>query len=203
VDWDFLVDHAKFGNDHDGNGGTPNLDFGVEGLGGNANGTADNEQGIDSLFFAPGITFASNHANHNHAGLGAFPATPDYGGTTFSLVDVFSVTARYSDADTDTAGNQSSRDSALDYDLLCLASDGTTAPGTLSAVFVPGWSVNSSADNYVARWRCATPATGVFILAHLGDGHDGTVHIDGVIVPEPTSLLWILGLLPICIRRRR
>jgi hypothetical protein len=77
---------------------------------------------------------------------------PDYSGVTFDVVDVFSIISIGEDADI------GARDSALDYDLwfvdLVL---GVSTPGVPVTVFVPGWTLATGIDDYVARWVPSTP----------------------------------------------
>ncbi|MBX9585409.1 MAG: hypothetical protein K2X87_34310, partial [Gemmataceae bacterium] len=184
VDWDFVVDHARYTSD--------GKSFGLEGA---ANG-ADQFQGLDSLFWKIGATKASPHTGvqfagadpavtgHDHTGMGVFGPMADFAGPSFRTADVFSPNLRYSDSDVDAAGDQSRREEALDYDLFFQDAKGEFHPGVLRRVFIPGWSDTSTADDYLARWASPVDAVGVFILAHVGGGHDGTAQIDAVVVSQ-------------------
>jgi hypothetical protein len=140
-------------------------------------------------------------------GLGTFPATPDFAGDTFRTADVFSLGLRYSDSDVNLGGTLSQRETALDYNLFFRLMDGSFVQGIPQTVFVGGWSANTFADNFLARWFSPADAVGVFIFAINGQGHDGVTQIDAVIVsqiPEPaTALLLIAGSLMLAIKRRR
>jgi hypothetical protein len=207
VDWDFVTDHSQFASD-----GTT---FGLENVGSGA----DFHNGLDRLYWKIGNTEASlhlapdaNNGGHDHTGLGEFGATPDFAGPFFRTADIFSIIARYSDGDIG-ADPLSLRNRALDYDLWF--GDGTRIePGILVNTFVEGWTLNSKADNYVARWVSPFDAKEIFIKAHpFNDkGHDGIAHIDAIIVsthpvPEPSSFVLLgvggLSLVGYVLRQRR
>jgi hypothetical protein len=196
VDWDFVVDHNQFGNDHDNNPGTANVNFGVEGING-----ADNHPGVESMYWGIQPTIASSQVGKDKTGLGVFTPTPDFGGVTFRTADVFSLGLRYSDSDVNDAGTLSQREEDLDYNLFFRLLDGSFVQGVPVRVFIGGWTTNSFADNYLARWLSPADAVGVFIFALNDSGHDGTAQIDAVIVsasavPEPGAILvWGGGLL--------
>jgi hypothetical protein len=127
---------------------------------------------------------------HDH---GDWPKLLDIGsykGDTFSIVDVISQIARYSDMDTEPTlgGGWSPRESALDYDIW-FSVDGLTnwTPGTLLAVFDDGWTEKSKADDYVARWAASTPSKFVKIKAKTGGNHDGNTQIDAIIASNDTN----------------
>jgi hypothetical protein len=194
VDWDFVVDHNKFANDHDNNPNSPALDFGLETVVG-----ADNHPGVESLYWGIQPTIASSQAGKDKTGLGAFPVTPDFTGQKFRTADVFSLGLRYSDSDVNLGGTLSQRETALDYNLFFRLLDGSFVPGVPQQVFVGGWSSNTFADNFLARWYSPVDAVGVFIHALNIQGHDGVTQIDAVIVsniPEPgTFTLLFVGIL--------
>jgi len=184
VDWDFVVDHGQI---NDLNGKT----YGLEGL---TNGADNHGNNLDSLYFEiPGgmPTQPSPQAGKNKAGLGNFPATPDYAAASFQYVDVFSMRLTYADSDY-SGTNLSTREKALDYTLFCRAGDGSFIAGVPLYDFIGGWTPNTFDDDYLARWRCDNNAIGVFIYALSGPGHDASAQIDAVIVsnqiPEPTTL---------------
>ncbi len=195
VDWDFVVDHAQFDNDHDGNNGTADVSFGVEGING-----ADNHVGVESMFWGIQPTFASSQVGKDKTGLEQFAATPDFGGDSFLTVDVFSLGLRYSDSDVNDAGGLSLRENSLDYNLFFQLEGGGIVQGIAHKVFIGGWTATSFADNYLARWVSPGPATGVYVFALTDDGHDGVTQIDAIIasslaVPEPGAIvIAVLGL---------
>lgn len=199
VDWNFVVDHGQKTVD----GKT----FGVEGLGSGA----DNHQGLDSLYWGIGTTTAASEAGKDKTGLGAFQNVGDFAGPTFQTADVFSLSLRYSDSDiTGAGGGLSLREGALDYDLFFRGADNNLYAGIPITVFIGGWTGNSFADDYLARWVSPVPAVGVLILANLSDAdHDGTTQIDAVIVsanalPEPsTVVIMAIGVVGLGIVARR
>ena len=179
VDWNFVVDHAKISKD--------SKDFGLEGL---AN--ADPHPGIDDLFWGRGFTVApfipapdANNGGQDNQQLGMFPATPDFPlDKIFRSVDIFSLSTRYSDSDTDSSGNLTLRDGALDYKLFFLGANGQTVPGALIDVFTGGWTDNTAVDNYLGRWLSPIDAVGIFIEAAGLPTHEGTAQIDAVIASD-------------------
>jgi hypothetical protein len=205
VDWDFVVDHRRTAVNHDQNGGTPNVEFGVEGLG---NGT-DQHGGIESMLWLIGNTAPSpqpapdaNNGGKDKTGLGTFGARPDFAGASFRYADVFSLSTTYSDQDTNAAGGLTLIDGALDYDLFFLGLDNQLYAGSINVVFQQGWTTNTLVDNYLARWVSPVDAKGIYILGHVGDGHDGTAQIDAILVstvPEPATVgglcLVLIGLM--------
>ena len=180
VDWNFEADHAQITKD--------GVNFGLENL---ANG-ADNHQGIDALFWGRGFTVApfipapdANNGGQDNKELGIFPATPDFPlDKVFRSVDIFSLSTRYSDSDTDSFGNLTLRDGALDYELSFLGANGQTVPGTLIDVFTGGWTDNTAVDNYLGRWLSPIDAVGIFIKAAGLPTHEGTAQIDAVIASD-------------------
>ena len=177
VDWDFVVDHRSFSNDHDNNATTATVGFGLEGA---ASGP-DNHEGTDFLRWDVAVpTAASPQAGKTKTGLGTFGALPDFAGPDFRLVDVVSIVARYSDADITAAGAASAKDRALDYSLSFLTAGGSV-PGIPVVTFSPGWTNDATADNFLTRWVSPVPATGVAITGLTIAGHDGTTQIDAVI----------------------
>lgn len=68
----------------------------------------------------------------------------------------------------------------------------------MDRVFVEGWTTDSAAENWVARWESPIDARFVRIsaLPNLVFGHDANVQIDAVIaaVPAPgAALLAMIG----------
>ena len=197
VDFDFVVDHRQWMNDHDGDAATSDLTFGLENL---ADG-ADNHQGVDQLYWNLGTTTSSDQSGKDKTGLGSFGGLGDASRLGFTEADVVSINALYSDSDVDIDGNLSDREQALDYQLSFELLDGTIVAGNPTAVFTDGWTANTTVENFVTRWQ--TPgqvlAKGVFIEAlagaHNGAFYDGITQIDAVIVntaiPEPSSFLFL------------
>jgi hypothetical protein len=119
------------------------------------------------MFWGIGATVPSVHpapdnvnGGHDHSGLGVFPPIPDFAGPSFRIVDVFSLSTRYADADITPGDGISIRENALDYDLAFLGADGSVVAGVPMLDFVDGWTLNSLADNFVARWTSPIPAVG-------------------------------------------
>lgn len=166
IDWDFVANQT-------------NLEERLNG--------ADNHNVYDSLYWGIGGTVAPVHIStdgvfvdpHQHAGLGQFSATPDFSGQSFRLVDVFSLSTRYSDFNLNAAQDNPTRDSALDYDLWFRGAAGELEHGIPVKVFAPGWNLDVNADNYLTRWQSPIDAVGVFIFSD--NSVDGTTQIDGVI----------------------
>lgn len=171
VDWDFVGDHRGLENRPNG---------------------ADDHQGTpDSLYFEPGNATTTAQTGHDHAGLGEFAHPGNHAGT-FRYADVFSVAARYADFDRTAAdGDFSQRNGALDYDVVFVDAANANFPGVLETVFAGGWTENTSADNFLGRWRSPVDAVAMFVLAKQVDGvFDGNAQIDAVIVsnvPEPAA----------------
>jgi hypothetical protein len=176
VDWNFVVDHAVIA--------VGDLDFGLEGL---AN--ADNHPGIDTLFWGLDSTVspilpgpADNNGGQDRTGLGIFdPNFPDFSDPAFRVADIFSLSTRYSDSDTNQLGNLSLREGSLDYRLFFLGAGGQIVRGTLIDVFTGGWTDNTAVDNYLGRWLSPIDAVGIFIEAEELPFHEGTTQIDAVI----------------------
>lgn len=213
VDWNFVVDHKRVTDVPSGQR------FGLEGT---AN--ADNFPGADDLYFGipaigtidppPDPEPTAANGGKDKTGLDVYPITPDFTGNVFHFVDVFSLIGQFADHDfipNDNPGSGvpviSDTNTQLDYDLFCRGMDGNEVAGTLIAAFGYGWTSSTLADNVMGRWECANDAVGVRILAHVGEGHDGNVEIDAVIVsatPEPGTLgLITLGLIGVMRGRRR
>jgi hypothetical protein len=209
VDWDFVTDSGQTSFTHNNtfDGRQVTVTGGAETVGNNVD--EQNPPGVDSLFFGinPNMPGHADPATHDHTGLGAFPATPNFGGNSFRMVDVFSLTLRYGDYDQGNTGGQSLKDGALDYDVFFRALDGSIVPGAPIVAFMPGWSALTNADNYLCRWQSPVDANGVFVFAHNGDGHDYNCQIDAVIaaVPEPTAMgvIAIGSSIAAMVRRRR
>ncbi|MFO0910510.1 MAG: hypothetical protein U0794_19555 [Isosphaeraceae bacterium] len=171
----------------------------------------DNHAGVDFMTWGIAPLVASNQAGKDKGNwlggsekeltLGAF------GGTFFNTADVVSQIARYSDQDTGTNGNWSRRQAALDY-YLQFSTDGSTwVNGTVTTVFIDGWTTRSTADDYLARWSTDIQAHFVRIAANpLGGNYDGNAQIDAIIVaavPEPgPAQLAVIGLILSCVYGR-
>ncbi len=105
-------------------------------------------------------------------------AGPDFQGTHFNVVDVFSVIARGQDKD---EGGR--REAALDYDLWFVdLARGLSTHGVALMVFEAGWSEGTGSDDYVARWVPASPGKwdAVVIDPPFGFGHDKITEIDAI-----------------------
>jgi Ca2+-binding RTX toxin-like protein len=122
----------------------------------------------------------------------------------FNYVDVVSNIARYADNDfdADTVSWQP-KSAALDYRVMfcdseepgmnCHGTPNGWRSGELYAEFSEGWTKNSKADDFVARWKAkakydsagkpvAYPAKKVMILPNHSDGRsDGNLQIDAII----------------------
>ncbi|MBL8757004.1 MAG: hypothetical protein JNK35_01085 [Phycisphaerae bacterium] len=134
-------------------------------------------------------------------------------GNAFNYVDVFSQICRYADSDLFFAGTDiSRRESSLDY-YVQFSTDGQNwFDGVAVQVFVFGWTVQSAADDYLARWmvpgNLPNGATFVRIGADpLSDSRDGNAQIDAIVagqIPTPGPVaLAALGTLAALRRRRR
>lgn len=157
-------------------------------------------------------TMASPHTTggipHGHsvaevpAGLLPELILPDFGGTFFTTVDVFSVISPFVDTDLGFP-----REAALDYFVeFSNTVTGVVSPGVPVLVFVPGWTLATGTDDFVTRWVPTDPGlyNQIAIDPEAGLGHDEVTEIDAVVAsPEPTtlSLLALGGVL--LIRRRR
>ncbi|MHB1156434.1 MAG: PEP-CTERM sorting domain-containing protein [Phycisphaerales bacterium] len=196
VDWDFAADDRQYTVTD----ATGTKNFGVENIPG-----ADNHQGVDSMFWGIQPTIASSQVGKDKTGLGTFAATPDFAGPTFRYADVFSMGLRYSDSDVNAAGGLSLREECLDYNLFFLLPDNSIVQGMAVSVFIGGWTGNSFADDYLARWLAPADAIGVYIYALNGDGYEGVAQIDAVIVsqvPEPATVIILLTICLFVIARR-
>lgn len=178
-----------------------------------------NHPGFGAMGWEIAPTMASPHTTlgvpHGHSVSETPPGTlpelsnNDYAFSSFSRVDVFSVISEGQDFDTDATGAFSPRDAALDYDLWFVdLITGTSVPGVPVKVFVPGWTLATGTDDFVARWKPAIPGfyNSVAIDPAGGFGHDEITEIDAIkaaFIPEPAtfSLLLFGGLL--FVRRRR
>ena len=186
---------------------------------------------VGPLEWGVGVTTPSAHidpsvpAPHGHVGLlpdcngdlvGDELCLPDYAGTTFSVVDVFSVIATPVDVlglPTDPFGLVADaellpRDAALDYDLFFCSAAGGCVAGAPTLVFIPGWLAGASADDFVARWTSPIAATHVIIdpVGAPAAPHDEVTQIDALVayLPEPaTSTLIGLALAALGLRWRR
>jgi hypothetical protein len=212
IDFDFVADA---GRSVPTGGVTSTAPGTIDGVAG-----ADNFPGAtpESLYFGIGGSNAGytvplpSDVNKDKTGLGVAPAIPNYSGSFFTFADVVSLTTLYSDSDTDpTKSVRSIREGSLDYYVTFVDALGTSALGTPIAVFIDGWSVSTTVENYLARWVAPSgfQAVGLFITAldgvFNGAAYDGNAQIDAVIVgvPEPTAATLILaGLLPMLRRRR-
>lgn len=147
-------------------------------------------------------------------GLGVFGPADDFGGQFFKYADIFSLTVRYSDWDSDTTPDLSTRESALDYEVRFRNAAGLESPGVPVVVFQDGWSVSTQVEDYLARWTPQDPnfqAVGLFILAldgqFSGARYDAVTQIDAVIVsqvlPEPCGAILACGAAALVVRRGR
>jgi len=145
-----------------------------------ASGLADNHNGFDYMIWEIGSIAPSSHTGHDHGFWGEL-SLPAFAGDTFRMVDVVSQFGIWIDADVDASGDFSLRDSYLDY-LLEFSADGSTwVSGTPVKVFIPGWTNDSFAEDYVARWESPVAAKFVRISEIIIAGHDGHTQIDAVI----------------------
>ena len=133
-------------------------------------------------------------------------ANVDCTGSSFKVADVFSIISGGEDSDVPAP-----REAALDYDLWFVSIPAGGGPavsvhGVVVTVFVPGWTLVTGIDDYVARWvpapGIAIPLGGFNAIAidpHGSDlGHDEITEIDAIKVafeiPEPTTLtLLVMG----------
>jgi hypothetical protein len=137
---------------------------------------------------------------------GGFPtlALPDFVGVQIGAVDIFSITSVGKED-----GEFTPRDAALDYEMWFVNSQtGQSAPGAPIHVFVPGWTNDTTADNYIARW---VPTIGgrwdsVAIDPIKDAPHDRVIEIDAVVAANSTlvptlgtpGLALLMGLLAGC-----
>lgn len=137
----------------------------------------------------PYPTHMSGSVNHVHGTLGEVNLG-EFGDLQFNRVDVMSIILLRSadgvevEQDTALAGETVERAAALDYDLWFVdLQTKTSTHGIPEQVFVPGWTSNAFADDYVARWRPARNGSwnAVAIEPHHDDGRDGMVEIDAVV----------------------
>ncbi len=172
---------------------------------------------IGMLGWTIGTTVASPHTTgapgvgaHGHslaeAVPGGFPelALPDFTGVQIGAVDIFSITSVGVED-----GEFTPRDAALDYEMWFVNSEnGQSTPGAPINVFVPGWTNDTTADNYIARW---VPTTGgrwdsVAVDPIKGAPHDRVIEIDAVVAANSTlvptlgtpGLASLIGLLAGC-----
>lgn len=113
--------------------------------------------------------------------LGAFTGPTSSG--TFNVVDVFSQVAKYSDNDLyqkDISSGDFRRAAALDYEVSFSADGLTWHEGRIAEVFDDGWTMASTADDYVARWWSPVAAKHIRVEA-LGGRNDGNSQIDAIV----------------------
>ena len=126
-------------------------------------------------------------------------------------VDVFSIISAGQDATFELA-SPGGREAALDYNVAFGNSfTGFGSPGIPVMVWIPGWTLATGIDDFVARWVPAVPGLYnlVAIEPEFDPLHDNITEIDAVKawyrIAEPASvtLLWLaaLGLLPL-VRRK-
>lgn len=169
---------------------------------------ADNHDGVDFMVWEIANIAPSPHTGHEHDDWGEL-TKGRYNGSYFRGIDVFSQIARYADMDVNESGNWTKRDAALDY-YVQFSNDGVNwFDGEAIAVFVDGWTFESVADDYVARWLSPIDATQVRIGADpISSRRDGNTQIDAIMatiqtVPEPGTLaLWSIGLAALALARR-
>jgi hypothetical protein len=152
-----------------------------------SNGLMVNHPGFDFMVWQ--INPAAVPPPLNEAALGHVTPSPHdlnlpgYNAASFRTVDVVSLIARYADMDVGPAtGKWSPRQSALDY-LLQFSADGTNwVGGTPVAVFDQGWTDQSQAEDFLARWESPVDAKFVRIQADTQVGqNDRNTQIDAVI----------------------
>ncbi len=191
VDWNFVVDNLALED--------------------RPNNADEHPGGRDGLYFAPGNALATPQASHLQTGLGDFDHPSDFSGS-FRYADVFSLTTRYSDFDrTSLGGDFSARNGALDYEVLFIDAQQQQHLGILDTVFASGWTDNTTADDFLGRWRSPVDAVALLILANSSGGiYDGNTQIDavivGMLVPEPgvaTLILLAFVMVGPSIRSRR
>ena len=119
------------------------------------------------------------------------------------MADVVSQIAWWTDMDVGADGNWSLRESALDYTLQFSADGINWRAGTVRKVFIEGWTTNSDAENWIARWESPVDAKFVRISELIVNGHDGNAQIDAIIVPEPTALAILAMGAAALVRKRR
>jgi hypothetical protein len=187
VDWNFAAD-----------------DWITEDLGGGAD---VKPGGRESLYFTAGNPVApadpaatAGNGGKDKTGLGVFNNPGAWAGT-FNYVDVFSLDAIFGDYDVDNNGNWADRPANLDYDVTFVLPNDTLVAGVPVAVYSEGWTLNSFADDWLARWMSPSPAKGVLVTAHkyfdvVTNQFIGNTQIDAVIaanfVPEPGAASMLL-----------
>src|SRR5262249_802671 len=167
--------------------------------------------GRESLYFTSGNPVAgadpaatADNGGKDKTGLGVFNNPGAWNGT-FSYVDVFSLNAIFGDYDVNNNGDSSFRAANLDYDVTFVLPNDTLLAGTPIMVFTEGWSEDTFADDWLARWSSPSPAKGVLVTAHkyldiVTGQFIGNTQIDAVIasnfIPEPAAAsLLLLSLL--------
>ena len=170
VDWDFVVDHKglEAGTTH-----------------------ADNHPGSDPLVWERSASISHTPDNsHESTGLGTFSHPGAYSTTsTFRVVDVFSISTRYTDYET-VAELLALEEAALDYDVTFVSTSGTEHTGILAKVFEQGWSTTTFADDALGRWLSPVDAVAVKIDARTEDMHDGITQIDAVVAGTITNSVY-------------
>jgi hypothetical protein len=198
VDWNFAVD-----------------DWITEDLGGGAD---IHPGGRESLYFTAGNPIAAidpaataDNGGKDKTGLGVYNNPGAWAGN-FSYVDVFSLNATFGDYDVNNTGDLSFRAANLDYDVTFVLPNDTLVAGVPVAVYAEGWSLDTFADDWLARWMSPAPAKGVLITAHkyfdiVTNQFIGNAQIDAVIasttlVPEPAAAALLLTALALSATRR-
>ncbi|HEY9173930.1 MAG TPA: hypothetical protein VI136_16745, partial [Verrucomicrobiae bacterium] len=115
-----------------------------------AGGGPDDVAGKDYLWWGQGALRLPDHDDHMHQDQG--PDLPPWDGDIFRQVDVFSQICRYTDMDVDAIGNWSPRASAFDYSIEFSLDGVSWGLGLLTDIWKPGWTYQSEADDYVARY---------------------------------------------------
>jgi len=190
--------------------------------------SGDNHPGVDFLLWeinpqavddsehrhdGSNTTSASDDTAHDHDGWGILELDA-FDDPFFRTIDIVSQVARYTDMDV-KAGDWSFREAALDFAgfeglFPEFSVDGSTwVAGSLISVFIDGWTLASSAENYVSRWRSPFDATLVRLNALNASGHDFNTQIDAIIasrfvgpLPSTFGMLLIAAAL-LLLRRRR